>query len=95
MTMSNTGDAAYGQGYADGKDKAHMEVRTIATAGHAWDCGCEPCITARAVLIAYLPDLAECGAPSTPTPGRDGSGSPWPTSARTCVHHGLPLTCKK
>ena len=36
MTLSNaeytdnTESPDYGQGYADGKDKAHMEVRTIA-----------------------------------------------------------------
>ena len=62
MTLINTHNddsPDYGQGYAEGKDKVHMEVRTIAGAGHAWDCGCEPCITARAVLIAYLPDLAD------------------------------------
>ena len=40
----------YGQGYAHGKDKAHFEVRNLGGDNHARDCGCEPCITARAVL---------------------------------------------
>ena len=49
----------YGQGYAHGKDKAHFEVRHIAGANHARDCGCEPCITARAVLRGRVyPDRA-------------------------------------
>ena len=38
------------EGYVDGKDKAHFEVREM-TADHDWRrCGCEPCKTVRAVL---------------------------------------------
>ena len=49
----------YGQGYAHGKDKAHFEVRHLAGDNHAKDCGCEPCITARAVLRSRVyPDRA-------------------------------------
>ena len=41
---------AYLHGYADGKSKAHFEVR-YRTADHdPQDCGCEPCITVRVVL---------------------------------------------
>ena len=40
----------YVEGYSDGKDKAHFETREM-TADHDWrNCGCEPCITVRAVL---------------------------------------------
>ena len=39
----------YGQGYADGKEKAHFEIREM-TVDHDWKrCGCEPCITVRAI----------------------------------------------
>ena len=44
----------YCEGYAAGKDKTHSEVRSIAAEGnHAPGCGCEPCVTIRAVLAAY------------------------------------------
>ena len=40
----------YTEGYLDGKNKAHFEIREM-TAHHDWrNCGCEPCITVRAVL---------------------------------------------
>ena len=40
----------YAAGYSHGKDKAHFEIREM-TVDHDWrDCGCEPCITVRAVL---------------------------------------------
>ena len=42
--------ACYGEGYATGKGAAHLEIRTILDGGHAQGCGCEPCLTVRAVL---------------------------------------------
>ena len=40
----------YVEGYVDGKSKAHFEIREM-TMDHDWRrCGCEPCITVRAVL---------------------------------------------
>ena len=41
---------AYLHGYADGKSKAHFEVRYRAADHDPRDCGCEPCITVRVVL---------------------------------------------
>lgn len=46
--------ACYGEGYAHGKDKAHLEVRTVLDSKHAENCGCEPCNTVRAVLRRKL-----------------------------------------
>lgn len=43
----------YVEGYAQGKEKAYFEVRNILKANHAARCGCEPCITARAVLAEH------------------------------------------
>lgn len=40
--------ACYVEGYSDGRDKAHFEVRNILGASHAADCACEPCKSARA-----------------------------------------------
>ena len=40
----------YVEGYAQGKDKAHFEVRQLLGANHATGCGCEPCKTVQAVL---------------------------------------------
>ena len=40
----------YAAGYAAGKEKAHFETRMVPFDNHAHDCGCEPCITVRAVL---------------------------------------------
>ena len=45
----------YMLGYADGKSKAHFEVRSLAEGWpsgqmHAPDCGCELCKTVTAVL---------------------------------------------
>ena len=38
------------EGYVDGKDKLHFKIGEM-TADHDWRrCGCEPCITVRAVL---------------------------------------------
>ena len=40
----------YVEGYVDGKSKAHFEIREM-TMDYDWRrCGCEPCITVRAVL---------------------------------------------
>ena len=55
---------AYVHGYADGKSKAHFEIR-YRTADHDPKvCGCEPCITVRVVLARFglwPPDLAATG----------------------------------
>ena len=40
----------YGQGYDDGKAKAHFEIRHVQTASHSASCCCEPCKTVRAVI---------------------------------------------
>ena len=42
----------YGQGYADGKAKAHFEMRVGYWRGHDRRCGCEVCQTYRAVKAA-------------------------------------------
>ena len=44
--------AEYGRGYADGKAKAHFEMRVGYWRGHAHLCGCEPCQTVRAITAA-------------------------------------------
>ena len=44
---------AYLHGYADGKSKAHFEVRYRAADHDPRDCGCEPCITVRVVLARF------------------------------------------
>ena len=41
----------YASGYAQGKEKAHFELRTW-TGAHAGDCACEPCKSVRAVIGA-------------------------------------------
>ena len=41
----------YVEGYAQGRDKAHFELRNILGAGHADGCGCEPCRTLREVAL--------------------------------------------
>ncbi len=46
--------ACYVEGYAQGKDKAHFEVRNALDAGHAQDCGCEPCLTARSIMRRWF-----------------------------------------
>jgi len=46
--------ACYVEGYTQGKDKAHFEVRNSLDAGHARDCGCEPCLTARHVMRQWF-----------------------------------------
>ena len=42
----------YGGGYAHGKAAAHAEVRHWEPGAHAASCGCERCLTGRAVLHA-------------------------------------------
>ena len=44
---------SYGQGYADGKTKAHAEVRRWRPDRHAHGCQCDVCLTALAVLRAF------------------------------------------
>ena len=44
----------YAEGYAQGKNKAHFEIRGVLDAGHADDCGCEPCLTSREVLHRWF-----------------------------------------
>ena len=46
----------HGVGYVAGKDKAHFEVRNVLERNHAGDCGCEPCITVRAIAAALASD---------------------------------------
>ena len=46
----------FGSGWAAGKDKAHLEIRTILERNHAGDCGCEPCITVRTIAAALASD---------------------------------------
>ena len=42
---------AYGDGYSSGKASAHFEIAAVLDASdHAAGCGCQPCITIRAVL---------------------------------------------
>ena len=52
----------YGVGYVAGKDKAHLEVRTILERNHAGDCGCEPCITRRTVRAEAVFQAAKWAA---------------------------------
>ena len=49
----------YGQGYVDGKSKAHFELRHHLEANHAGGCGCEPCRTLRAIVVPVLLREAE------------------------------------
>ena len=57
--------ACYVEGYTQGKDKAHFEVRNSLDAGHAQDCGCEPCLTARHVMRRWFATQHEMtGGPS-------------------------------
>ncbi|MYE41251.1 MAG: hypothetical protein F4X27_13655 [Chloroflexi bacterium] len=57
--------ACYVEGYTQGKDKAHFEVRNSLDAGHARDCGCEPCLTARHVMRQWFATQHEmAGDPS-------------------------------
>ena len=42
---------SYQSGYSHGKAKAHAEVRQWESGAHSESCGCEPCKTARAVLL--------------------------------------------
>lgn len=37
--------ACYVEGYAQGREKAHFEVRNALENGHSDQCGCEPCKT--------------------------------------------------
>ena len=46
--------ACYAEGYAQGKEKAHFEVRTVLGSNHAASCGCEPCKTVREVISRKL-----------------------------------------
>jgi len=54
----------YADGYADGKDKAHFEVRMMTAdgGGHAAGCGCEPCLTLTAVTAALTAALVDSAA---------------------------------
>ena len=44
---------AYIHGYADGKSKAHFEIRYRTSDHDPQVCGCEPCITVRVVLARF------------------------------------------
>ena len=64
----------YVEGYASGKQKAHDEVRMWELGSHEPDCGCNPCLSARVVVLEFvsanskpmtLPDrhLEDCAGP--------------------------------
>ncbi len=42
----------HGDGYARGTGRAHLELRQWEPGAHAVDCGCDGCVTVRAVLAA-------------------------------------------
>ena len=44
---------AYIHGYADGKSKAHFEIRYRTSDHDPQVCGCEPCITVRVALARF------------------------------------------
>ena len=44
--------SSYELGYINGKSKAHDEVRAWDPADHHPSCGCDPCRTGKAVLLA-------------------------------------------
>ena len=44
--------ACYRKGFADGKDKAHFELRSHVRAQHAAGCGCRSCVTLRGIITA-------------------------------------------
>ena len=44
----------YAEGYAAGKQKAHDEVRLWKLGAHEPDCGCDPCLSALAVVQEFL-----------------------------------------
>ena len=54
----------YGQGYADGKSKAHFEIREMVTGHDFARCGCEACFTLRIVLPNVFNMLVEKGLPT-------------------------------
>ena len=64
------------RGYAQCKEKAHFEVRTVLDGGHAASCGCEPCRTIREVLGRRL---RASSSPAMPEQGEtwalDGHGN--------------------
>ena len=50
------------QGYADGKDKAHFEVRALAEGReHGPGCECAPCQTSKALIAALVREAAHSG----------------------------------
>ena len=46
--------ACYAEGYAQGKEKAHFEIRTVLDSNQVASCGCEPCRTVQEVLRRRL-----------------------------------------
>ena len=48
----------YAQGYADGKERAHWEVRNAGLGTHDAGCGCEACLSAARVLEIWLETMA-------------------------------------
>ena len=46
--------ACYAEGYVQGKEKAHFEIRAVLDSNHVASCGCEPCSTAREVVARRL-----------------------------------------
>ena len=45
--------AAFDKGHDAGKDKAHWELRAWKKDMHTHACGCEPCITAKAIMLQF------------------------------------------
>ena len=88
--MTYRTEDAYGQGYVDGKAKAYFELRHHVGAGHAASCGCEPCITVRAILagVADSADILDVLGYA----GRDDVQVRYDSDACGCVsRHGRHL----
>ena len=54
----------YGQGFSDGKDKAHFELQSHIRAQHDGGCGCAKCVTIRAILTPMILREAEAAVRS-------------------------------
>ena len=60
MDKNEDYQAGYGDGYADGKDKAHFEIRALMDhGGHDYGCECEPCLTILHVTTKLLVSMVQ------------------------------------
>ena len=50
--------ACYGEGYAQGRDKAYFEMNNFDWTKHAKGCGCEGCTVFGKVLVRMLDHMA-------------------------------------